>query len=149
MRHPYMTNTARLRSAQAMHDRATDDRPDPFLDTLEGQRWLADASSDLAAGKDQIWQHNGRHGATYADLIESIITCGCDEWISASDAFLSASLRDSDDDRQALDIAQSALRAAARRIAADLLAPHADSWAAYQAALEAEYQAEVTHDADA
>jgi hypothetical protein len=48
-------NAARLASAQFMHDRATDDRPEDFLDTIEGEQWLADVSERLANGENIRW----------------------------------------------------------------------------------------------
>lgn len=134
-----MTNQDRaLRSSQTMHDRATDDREDDFIDTLAGQLWLENAADELASGINQTWKHGANsqlQGVTYAELEQAIIESECAEWRIACDAFLVAALRNKDDDRQALELAQSELRKAAKRIAFDLLGPHAQDWADYQAAM--------------
>lgn len=138
MRHPYTTNAQRLASAQTMLDRATDDRTDDFIDTLEGQAWLENAADELASGINQTWRHGANsqlQGVTYAELEQAIIDRECSEWRVACDAFLVATLRNKDDDRQALELAQSELRKAAKRIAFDLLCPHAQDWADYQDAM--------------
>jgi hypothetical protein len=140
MRHPYIANAARLASAQFMHDRATDDRPEDFIDTIEGEQWLADVSERLANGENIRWSMDvmGRRtvGVSYADLECRLKEC--DEWMIASDAFLSATLRGDDDDYQSMAIEQSALRKRAREVAADMLAPLAPLWEEYQRQLREE-----------
>lgn len=134
MRHPYMTNAQRLSSAQFMHDRATDERPESFLDTLDGEHWLSDVSERLANGENIRWTMRvlGRRtvGVDYADLECRLRDSdGLDD---ACSAFLSATLRGDDDDYQSMAIAQSDLRKKARDIAAEMLAPLAPLWVEYQ-----------------
>jgi hypothetical protein len=142
MRHPYMTNAQRLASAQTMHDRATDDRPEDFLDTIEGEQWLADVSERLANGENIRWSMDamGRRtvGVSYADLECRLRDSDCDAWAAACDAFMRATLRGDDDDYQAMAIEQSALRKRAREVAADMLAPLAPLWEEYQRQLREE-----------
>jgi hypothetical protein len=80
MRHPYTTNAARLASAQAMHDRATDDRTD-FSDWYESDHyalWLSDMTDALVAGCACF-------GYDAEAIIDRLRDCDASQWGAISD----------------------------------------------------------------
>src|SRR5690554_4301056 len=126
-------NTQALRSLQRAHDNM--EPPvieEGFLDTRAGQEWLSESANALVNGNDVIWQRCGRRitsGVTFSRLTDKLSEECSDEYQAACDALLRATLRNNDDDCQALEIVKSDLRKIAKAAAIDLLAPLADDYA--------------------
>lgn len=124
---------AALRAAQRRYDNMEPPaEPEAFLDTEAGQEWLAESADQLASGKNVTWKPFGRalQGVTYAQLKDALL--GSDESDQAFQKYMDASLRNSDDDHTAEQLARSDLRAYARSVAIRLLAPLAESYAAHK-----------------
>ena len=137
-----------MNAAFQQAQRRYDDMEEPaelpeYLETDEGQQWLADAVQGLLDGKDQTWKtgtilSRRNHGVSVEDLenelagtYEAAELHQCVHLIATGAKPMS----------QTFDLCCSAYKEAARKAAERLLTEHADA--------RADYEAELARDSEA